>query len=196
MARRRIKNTRQARRPSRSASALLILDLISEFRFVDWRRVLAAATTIAPRVARLAARARSTGVAVIYVNDTGGQWESDQAAFIRRCVAPGARGREVVNRIKPEPEDYFIFKLRHSGFYGTPLPQLLEKLGARELILTGLTTHQCVLFTAMDAYVRDYRLVVPRDCIGAPSATASRHGLFVLEHALMARTALSTSLRL
>jgi nicotinamidase-related amidase len=102
----------------------------------------------------------------------------------------------VVNRIKPEPEDYFIFKLRHSGFYGTPLPQLLEKLGARELILTGLTTHQCVLFTAMDAYVRDYRLVVPRDCIGAPSATESRHGLFVLEHALKARTTLSTSLRL
>jgi nicotinamidase-related amidase len=175
---------------------LLILDLISEFRFEDWRKVLAAATTIAPRVARLAERARAAGVAVIYVNDTGGQWESDQAAFIQRCVAPAARGREVVNRIRPRPEDYFIFKLRHSGFYGTPLPQLLEKLGARELIMTGLTTHQCVLFTAMDAYVRDYRLAVPRDCVAAPGRVESRHALFVLERALMARTTLSTSLRL
>jgi nicotinamidase-related amidase len=84
----------------------------------------------------------------------------------------------------------------HSGFYGTPLPQLLEQLGAQELILTGLTSHQCVLFTAMDAYVRDYRLVVPRDCIGAARRVETQHALFVLEHGLMARTVLSSSLKL
>jgi nicotinamidase-related amidase len=174
---------------------LLILDLISEFRFPGWKGILAGAKTIAPRVAALASRARASGVAVIYVNDTAGQWESDQTAFIERCLDARARGRDVVKQVVPERCDYFMFKPKHSGFYGTPLAQLLEQLATKELILTGLTSHQCVLFTAMDAYVRDYRLVVPTDCIAARRRDETRHALFVLENALMARTPRSSSVR-
>jgi nicotinamidase-related amidase len=183
-------------RPTRGKRALLLLDLISEFKFEDWRQVRAAAQRIAPRISRLKARAHAAKVPVIYVNDTAGRWESDQTSFIARCLAEKARGREIVRCLEPLPQDYFIFKPKHSGFYATPLAELLETLATKELILTGLTSHQCVLFTAMDAYVRDYKLIVPPDCIGAATSTETRHALFVLKEALRATTPLSRSIKL
>jgi nicotinamidase-related amidase len=190
------KTTADVPRVAHGHTALLILDMISDFRFQGWRPVLAAARAIAPRIARLAARTRAAGMPVIYVNDTAGQWESDQAAFVQHRLAAGTRGRDVVRIVAPAPQDYFIFKLRHSGFYGTPLPQLLEKLGTRRLILTGITSHQCVLFTAMDAYVRDFQLVIPRDCVAAGSRSEDAHAMFLFRKSLRARTPMAASLRL
>ena len=51
---------------------------------------------------------------------------------------------------------------------------LLEYLGARTLVLTGASTHQCVLFTANDAYVRDYRLWIPSDCVASKTRAQTR----------------------
>jgi nicotinamidase-related amidase len=177
-------------------TALLILDMVSEFRFPDWRPVLSAAARIAPRIEALKRRAHAASVPVVYVNDAAGPWEYDRTALIRRACASTARGGDVVRRIQPAPRDHFLFKPRHSGFYSTPLAELLKKLRARRLILTGLTSHQCVLFTAVDAYVRDHELIVPPDCIGAASVTQTRHALYVLRESLRAHTPRSTSIRL
>lgn len=181
---------------ARGGTALLILDLISEFRFEDWQKILAAAQRIAPRIERLRRRAHAASVPVIYVNDSGRHWESDRTDFIRRASVQGARGSAIARRLAPERGDYFVFKPRHSGFYATPLADLLGRLKADTLILTGLTSHQCVLFTAVDAYVRDHELIVPPDCIGAPQAVQTRHALFVLREALNARTPRSDRIRL
>ena len=178
------------------ATALLILDLISEFTFPDARRILRGARQPAAAIARLKARAQAARVPVIYVNDTAGKWESDPREFVRRCLRPAARGRDVVELVKPQlDEDYFIFKPRHSAFFGTPLDTLLRQLRVRRLILTGVTSHQCVLFTAMDAHVREYELIVPNDCVGAGSRDETRHALFIARKALRARTAASTRLQ-
>lgn len=166
--------------------------MLSEFQFEDWRTALTAARRIAPVIARLKARAYAAGVPVVYVNDMAGRWQSDQQQFVARCLAPGARGRDVARQMAPAPADHFIFKPKHSGFYGTPLAELLGVARIGELILTGTTSHQCVLFTAMDAYVRDYRLVAPRDCIASPSRAQTSHALFILEDALRARTPLAS----
>jgi len=168
--------------------ALLILDMLSEYDFTGWRKLLPGARSVAPVIARLADRARSARVRVVYVNDTRGVWESDQQAFLQRCLAPGAHGRDIVEMLRPRRGDEFIFKPRHSGFYATPLAEVLEKQGTQELTLTGVTSHQCVLFTAMDAYVRGFRLVVPRDAIAAPDRAQTKHALCILKHALRART--------
>jgi nicotinamidase-related amidase len=180
----------------RPRQALLVLDMISEFDFPEWQKVLKEAARIAPAIGRLQQRARNAGVPVIYVNDTGGDWESDQTAFVNRCKAERARGRAVAEIVCPRPEDYFIFKPKHSGFYSTPLETLLQLKSIEELILTGTTSHQCVLFTAIDGYVRDYRIVVPSDCIGAPTAAQTRHALFILKQAMRAGTPHSSGLRL
>jgi hypothetical protein len=96
--------------------------------------------------------------------------------------------------LAPAGKDYFIFKPKHSGFYGTPLAELLQSGNVQQLVLTGTTSHQCVLFTAMDAYVRNYKLVTPADCLGAPTAAQTRHALFILKDALHARTGSSSAL--
>lgn len=184
------------RRGSSAKRALLILDMISRFEFADARPVLLAARRIAPAIARLKARAAAHRVPVIYVNDMAGRWESEPQEFVSRCRRADAAGRDIAQRLAPTPSDFFIFKPRHSAFFATALAELLERLAVREVVLTGLTSHQCVLFTGMDAYVREYQVVVPQDCIAAPSRQHTKHALFVLRNAVMARTPLSTSLRL
>jgi nicotinamidase-related amidase len=177
-------------------TALLILDLISEFTFPGAGAVLEGARRPAAAVAKLKARARAAGVPIIYVNDTAGQWESDPRAFVQRCTTPSARGREVVDLVKPQLDrDYFMFKPKHSAFFGTPLQALLKQLGVRRLVLTGVTSHQCVLFTAMDAHVREYQLIVPADCVGAGSRDETRHALFIASKALRAQTVKSSRVR-
>lgn len=179
-----------------SGTALLVLDMISEFRFPDAEPVLRGALRPARAIARLKARARGEKAPVIYVNDTAGKWESDPRAFVERCLATDARGRDVVRLIEPDLDrDYFMFKPKHSAFFGTPLESLLGKLGTRRLVLTGITAHQCVLFTAMDAHVREYQLLMPADCVGASSREEIRHALFIAERALGARVAGSARLR-
>src|SRR5688500_16897216 len=90
--------------------ALLILDMLSEYRFGNWRAMLAAARRIAPRIARLKARAHRAGAPVVYVNDMAGRWQSDQKRFLRQCLAEDARGRDVAALLAPAGNDYFIFK--------------------------------------------------------------------------------------
>ena len=185
--------TRKRREPG---TALLILDMVSEFRFPDAERVLRGARRPARAIARLKARAVSANSPVIYVNDTAGKWESDPRSFVQRCVAPDAPGRDVVELIEPDlARDYFMFKPKHSAFFGTPLHSLLGQLGVRRLVVTGVTSHQCVLFTAVDAYVREYELIVPADCIGSGSRDETRHALFIAEHSLRARVANANRLR-
>jgi nicotinamidase-related amidase len=180
---------------TRLKRALLVLDMISEYRFPQWQLLLKDTARIAPAIQRLAHRARAAGVPVIYVNDTGNEWESDQWEFIDRCASDQARGRDVVKSVIPYAEDYFLFKPRHSGFYSTPLAHLLDSLSIDEVLLTGTTSHQCVLFTAMDAYIRDYRIVVPPDCIGAPRAIHTSHALFILKQSLRAHTPHASGIR-
>ena len=183
-------------RPSpRNKTALIVLDMVSEYRFPDAGRLLKSARKAAVAIARLKARATAAGVPVIYVNDTAGKWESDQQAFLQRCLEPGAKAHDVVGLIMPTAADHFMFKPKHSAFFGTPLDTLLKQLGIRTLVLTGVTSHQCVLFTAMDAHVREYDLVVPPDCIGAPALADTRHALYVFSHALKARLTSSRALR-
>jgi nicotinamidase-related amidase len=82
-----------------------------------------------------------------------------------------------VRAIAPEANDYCVLKPKHSGFYATALDTLLGQLGARRLILTGVSSHQCVLFTANDAYVRELELSIPRDCISARKPQETRLAL-------------------
>ena len=182
-------------RAGNHTTALVVLDLISDFRFPDGAKLLRAALPVARRVRQLRRRAKATGMPVIYINDNLGRWLSDRHDLLKHCLSNRSRGKALVQLIAPEDDDYFIFKPKHSGFFATPLAELLQESFIKRLILTGTTSHQCVLFTAMDAYVRDFEIIVPRDCIASPSVSETQHALFVLKRALRARTPLAASLR-
>lgn len=182
--------------PDRAATVLAILDLISDFSFEGGSDVARAALPVARRIARLKARARAAGLPVVYVNDALGRWRSDFPAMVRHCQRAGGRGREVVEAIAPEPDDYCVLKPKHSGFFATPLDTLLQLLGAKRLILTGVSSNQCVLFTANDAYVRNLELSIPRDCISARTPRDTRLAIQYFKTVLGADVSPSTRLLL
>jgi nicotinamidase-related amidase len=182
--------------PDRSSTALLILDMISDFRFPEGEQAARAALRIAPRVAQLRDRVHEAGFSVLYVNDNPGKWRSDGAALIRNALSERSLGAGVASMLRPRDDDYFILKPRHSAFYATPLELLLEHMGTRRLILAGVSSHQCVLFTATDAHVRDFELIVPSDCVASPSTAQTRFALKYLHDALGAKVGPLRSLRL
>jgi nicotinamidase-related amidase len=182
--------------PDHSPTVLLILDMMSDFRFPEGAQVLRAARRIAPSIAHLREKARAAGVATCYVNDNPGRWRSNLSALLDHVTSEKARGREVCSQIAPAATDYVVLKPRHSAFYATPLEALLQHLGTTRLILTGVSSHQCVLFTANDAHVRNYELLVPADCVGAASSGDTRFALRYFKSVLDADTRPSRSLRL
>jgi nicotinamidase-related amidase len=151
---------------------------------------------VARSIEALRTRASRAHVPVVYVNDNLGRWRSDVHELIGRSRRPEMPGAPIVERLAPRPSDYVVLKATLSGFYQTPLDTMLRSGGVRRLIITGFAADNCVLFTAADAYMREYRIDVPRDCIGAKSDAALRRALLTMEELLGARTAPSKSLRL
>jgi nicotinamidase-related amidase len=101
-----------------------------------------------------------------------------------------------VDVLRPRRQDYFVLKPKHSGFFSTTLDTLLEYLAVETVILAGIATNICVLFTANDAYMRDYRLFVPRDCVAANTWELSEGALQQIATVLKADTRPSSELRL
>jgi nicotinamidase-related amidase len=163
--------------PDRAPCALLLIDVINDLEFVGGEKLLPRALPMAKKLAQLVTRARKAHVPVIYVNDNFGRWRSDFRAQVRHCLDDGVRGRPVVELLRPLDEDYFVLKPKHSAFFSTALETLLQALETETLVLTGLAGDNCVLFTAHDAYMRDYRLAVPSDCIASESPTSNAWAL-------------------
>jgi nicotinamidase-related amidase len=168
---------------SKSRVALLLIDWINDLEFDGGEKLLPQALRAAKAVAALRKRAKAARVPVIYCNDNFGRWRSDFRAQLDHVLEEDVRGRPIAELLAPDEEDYFVLKPKHSGFHSTTLDVLLGYLGARTLILTGIAGNFCVLFTAHDAHMHDFRLVVPRDCLASEKKTDNRHAL-----ELMAKT--------
>lgn len=150
--------------PDTCPVALLLIDVINDFEYPGADQLFVQAMPMAPRLAALRRAAKEHGIPVLYVNDNFGRWQADLDKLVDHCLHDKVRGKPFVEQLLPEPDDYFVLKPKNSGFYSTVLEALLAHLGARTLILTGLTGDNCVFFTAADAYMRDFKLVVPSDC--------------------------------
>lgn len=170
--------------PDTSPVVLLLIDWIGSFDFENGGELLKHAKPAARKVAELKKKAKKAGVPVIYVNDNFGKWQSDFKNLLAHCRKKTSKGREIAKLLAPEKDDYFVLKPKHSGFYSTTLDLLLEYLKAETLILTGMATDICILFTANDAYMRDYNLIVPRDCVAAVDPDENEHALEYIERVL------------
>jgi nicotinamidase-related amidase len=174
----------------------MLIDVINDLDFPEANQLLRYARPMAKKLSRLKQRAKKAGVPVIYVNDNFGRWQSDFRRQVQHCLRDGSRGHEIVSLLQPEEDDYFVLKPKHSGFFSTTLETLLRYLGSRKLILTGIAGNFCVLFTANDAYMRDYDLIVPSDCTASNTAEENRGALALMRKFLKADTRPSTKLRL
>jgi nicotinamidase-related amidase len=174
--------------PEKSETVLLLIDVISDFDFENGDELLKNAETAAKNIAALRKKADRAKIPVVYINDNLGKWQSDFKTLLEHCSTKSSKGRKIAEMLKPRRKDYFVLKPKHSGFYSTTLELLLEYLGAKNLILTGLTADVCVLFTAADAFLRDYNLVVPRDCTASASEAEKENALRYIERVLHADT--------
>jgi nicotinamidase-related amidase len=116
-------------------------------------------------------------VPVIYVNDNFGRWRSDFRSLLERCLRHPVRGRPLARRLHPRAKDYVVLKTKHSAFYATTLELLLRYLGVSTLVLAGLTGDRCVLFSASDAFMRDFCLWIPADCVASIDPGHNRRAL-------------------
>jgi nicotinamidase-related amidase len=180
----------------RSPAVLILVDVINHFEFPDGEKVLRQAFSIAPRLARLKKRAGAAGMPTIYVNDNFGQWRSDVSKLLDYCIRPEAIGKEFVEQIRPDKDDYFVLKPMHSAFYQTPLEVLLRYLDASTLVLSGLATNSCIVCTAHDAKMREFKLYVPSDCSAARTVKEHRQAIDHIRMMTDAKVAPSRSLRL
>lgn len=180
--------------PDKSDVALLLIDVINDLDFPEGDQLLRYALPMARQIAAVKRRARQEGIPVIYVNDNFGRWRSDFSAQVEHCLKDGARGKPVVELLRPDEDDYFVLKPKHSGFFSTVLDTLLEYLGTKAVILTGMAANICVLFTANDAYMRDLHLAVPSDCVASNTDEENRYALDQMRKVLKADTRPSTEL--
>lgn len=182
--------------PDKCRVALLLIDVINALDFPEGEQLLQNALPMARCIAALKREAKQLGVPVIYVNDNFGRWRSDFQTYVDHCLQNDVLGRPLVELLQPEKDDYFILKPKHSGFYSTTLDTLLDYLAAKAVILCGVASNICVLFTANDAYMRDFELFVPSDCVAANKAEDNEYALRQMADVLKAETRPSTELDL
>jgi nicotinamidase-related amidase len=182
--------------PDKSPVALLLIDVINDLEFEGNDSIVRTARIMAKQIANLKARARRDGIVSIYVNDNFGKWKSDFRAQVQHCLEQGGCGKFLAQTLRPESEDYFVLKPKHSGFFSTTLDTVLRYLDTHTLIITGIAGDRCVLFTANDAFLRDYRVFVPSDCVVSNTPKDNKTALSLIERVLGADVRVSSKLDL
>jgi nicotinamidase-related amidase len=177
-------------------TALLLIDVINDLEFDGGDKLLNYARPMARALAALKERANAVGIPIIYVNDNFGRWRSDFPKLVEYCLTSGVRGQPIVAQLQPGPNDYFVLKPKHSAFFQTNLEILLRHLRTTTLILTGMAGDYCVLFTANDAYMRDFRLIVPPDCVASEDVERNSEALALMQRVLKADITPSSELKL
>jgi len=173
-------------------TAIIVIDVINDF--VSGALGSQRAAKIVPSIRRLLRRAREEEVPVVYVTDAHLPEGDREFDVWPRHAVDGSEGARVVDALRPEAGDHHVKKRRYSGFYATGLDALLRELGVDTVVLTGLVTNICVQHTAADAFFRGYRVVVPRDCVEAPSDEAQGASLRYMEEMYGAEVSSSEAL--
>ncbi|WP_273126835.1 isochorismatase family cysteine hydrolase [Metabacillus sp. HB246100] len=165
---------------------LLIIDMINDFQF-DYGPILAEqAKYISHKIYTLKRKIKNSGGSVIYINDHYQLWQADYQKIAKKCK--NNLSEKIIQKLYPEDDDYFLIKPKHSAFYGTALNTLLFHLKCSELYITGVAGNICVLFTANDAYMREYQLFIPQDCIASNTSDDNKYALRMMENVLKANT--------
>jgi nicotinamidase-related amidase len=145
------------------SQALIVIDMLNRYEHEDAEPLMDSVREALPAIQRLIRQAREREILTVWINDNHGDWTAG-----RRELAEWARsGREpsLIEPIVPPPDQPFVVKARHSIFYGTQLEYLLRSNGIERIVLAGQVTEQCILYSALDGYVRHFDVSVPRDAV-------------------------------
>jgi nicotinamidase-related amidase len=175
-------------------TALIVVDMLNPYDHEDADRLVESVERIVEPVSKLVARAADEDVEVIYVNDNYGDWNSSQEELAQDAL--GGRRPDLVEPILPPDGAAFVVKARHTIFYMTPLEYLLSQKGIDHVVLAGQVTEQCILYSALDAYVRHLRVSVPPDAVAHIHEDLARAALTMMERNMRADLVPSAECRL
>lgn len=144
-------------------TALVVIDMLNAYEHPDADALTRSVEASLPGLLRLLERAREEDVLTIYVNDNFGSWTSNRDELV--ATALEGRFRHLVEPILPSEGSLFVLKARHSAFFETPLGYLLHQEEVDRVVLAGQVTEQCILYSALDAYIRHFEVAIPRDAI-------------------------------
>jgi nicotinamidase-related amidase len=144
-------------------SALLVVDMINSYDHPDAEKLTRSVERTLPNMVRVVQRAADEDVLTVYVNDNFGAWTSSREQLVDEAM--DGEYRQLIEPIAPKPETSFVVKARHSTFYETPLEYLLRQEEVERLVFVGQVTEQCILYSALDAYIRHFEVAVPRDAV-------------------------------
>jgi nicotinamidase-related amidase len=145
-------------------TALIVVDMLNAYEHEDAEALTRSVRDVLPRITDLVERADGhDDVELVYVNDVYGHWNAGRAELVERVLASPAR--DLVEPIVPPEDAIFIVKARHSIFYQTPVEYMLGQLGVHKVVLVGQVTEQCILYSALDAYIRHIEVAVARDAV-------------------------------
>ena len=174
-------------------TALLVVDMLNPYEHEDAELLTESVARVVEQMSDLIARAVDAEAPVIYVNDNYGNWNSSQEELARRAME-GARP-DLVEPLLPPAEVDFVMKARHTIFYMTPLEYLLWQREIGRLVLVGQVTEQCILYSALDAYVRHYEVAVPSDGVAHIHETLADAALDMMERNMDAEIVRCADLR-
>lgn len=164
---------------SNENTAIVIVDIINTFDFPGGEKLLENTKSILPNLLRLKKEAKEKGIPVIYVNDHYGIWQSNFSKVAEFCRNDS--NQEIIDKMMPTDDEYFLIKPKHSGFYQTALSSLLNELNVTHIIFAGVAGNICVLFTANDAYMREFSISVPENCTASNEEEENERALNVMK---------------
>ena len=174
-------------------TALIVIDMLNAYEHEDADALTRTVEQAVPKIAELIARAKDEGVPTIYVNDNFGAWTSDRHQLLDTALE--GRYRHLVEPIAPAEEALFVVKARHSIFFQTPLEYLLGQEGVDRVVLAGQVTEQCVLYSALDAYIRHLQVVIPRDAVAHIHEHLAEASLELMERNMAAEVVAAADVR-
>ena len=175
-------------------SAVIVIDMLNPYDHEDADVLAASVERVIEPVSELVERARSAGAELIYVNDNHGDWNSSSEELAQRALE-GARPDLVEPLLPPDGAD-FVIKARHTIFYMTPLEYLLSQREIDHVVLAGQVTEQCILYSALDAYVRHLDVSVPRDGVAHIHEDLAEAALKMMERNMRAEVVSASDCRL
>ncbi|OZU89496.1 isochorismatase [Virgibacillus indicus] len=166
-------------------TAVLFIDIINHFDFDGSQKLLDHTNEILPNLKKLKAFAKENKIPTIYINDHYKLWQADFNKIIDLCR--NEKSQHIIDALKPDENDYFLIKPQHSAFFQTPLQSLLNELGKTHLIMAGVAGDICILFTAKDAYMYQFDMHIPKNCMASEEKETNDYALYLMNSVMKAK---------
>lgn len=162
-------------------TAVIVVDMINEFLEDGGLMVLASGRALYQPIQQLVDAAHAAGARVVWLRDEHN--DRSDPEFRKRIVhcLKGSWGTQIVDALRPGPDDIILPKHTYNGFFGTPLHATLQQLGISTVVVAGVVTNICVRSTCHDAFFLGYNVLVPEQCVAATSEREQASSLYDID---------------